>query len=145
MTVVLVHVKRRKKFKGRKRKLSLSRHQTCIVPSQNHEQSSELLRFVRGVCPKFCQTGQFFYHIILVAWHYIKEGFTFSWSFFNFLELKCHDTPCMCPCCETNMFENSFWFTTHGINSHTSTQLWFFKPLWLAIACWCSWNLNYGH
>ena len=49
MIVVLVHVKRRKKFEGRKRKLSPVRHQTCIVPSRNHEPSSELLRFVRGV------------------------------------------------------------------------------------------------
>ena len=60
MTVVLVHVKHRKKFEDRKRKLSPVRHQTCIVSSRNHERSSELLRFVRGVCPNFCQTGQFF-------------------------------------------------------------------------------------
>ena len=65
--VVVVHVRRRKKFEGRKRKLSPVRHQTCIVPSRNHEPSSELLRFVRGVCPNFRQTCQFLYHIILVA------------------------------------------------------------------------------
>ena len=64
MTVVLVHVKGRKKIEGRKRMLSPIRHQTCIVPSRNHETSSELLRFVRGVCPDFRQTCQFFYHII---------------------------------------------------------------------------------
>ena len=60
MTVVLVHVKHRKKIEARKRKLSPVRHQACIVPSWNHEPSSELLRFVRGVCPNFHQTGQFF-------------------------------------------------------------------------------------
>ena len=49
MTVVLVHVKHRKKFEGRKRKLSPARHQTCIVPSRNHVPSSELLQFMR-VC-----------------------------------------------------------------------------------------------
>ena len=145
MTVVVVHVKRRKKIEGRKRKLSLVRHQTCIVPSRNHEPSSELLRFVTGVCPNFHHTCQIFYHIILVAWHYIKQGFMFFWSFFNFLELKCHGTPCMCPCREINMFENSFYFTAHGINLHTSIQIWFFKPLWLAVACRWSSNLNYGH
>ena len=59
MTVVLVHVKRREKFEGRKRKLSPVRHQTCIVPSRNQEPSSELLRFVRGVCPNVRQTCQF--------------------------------------------------------------------------------------
>src|SRR3990170_3127549 len=60
MTVVLVHVKYRKKIEGRKRKLSPVRHQTCIIPSRNHEPSSELLRFVRGVCPNFHQTCQIF-------------------------------------------------------------------------------------
>ena len=51
MSVVLLHVKRRKNLKveGRKRKLSPVRHQTCIVSSRNHEPSSELLWFVR-VC-----------------------------------------------------------------------------------------------
>ena len=145
MTVVLVHVKRREICEGCKRKLSPVRHQTCIVPSRNHEPSSELLRFVRGVCPNFRQASQFLYHIILVALHCIKQGLMFFWSFFNFLELKCHGTPCMCPCRETNMFENCFWFTAHGINSHTSTQIWFFTPLWLALACRCSPNLNHGH
>ena len=62
MTVVLVHVKRRKKFEGRKRKLSPIRQQTCIVPSRNHEPSSELLRFVRGVCPNFRQQDNFLPH-----------------------------------------------------------------------------------
>ena len=119
MTVVLVHVKSRKKFEGRKRMLSPVRHQTCIVPSRNQEPSSELLRFVRSVCPNVRQTCQFLYHIILVAWHYINQGFMCFWSFFNFLELKCHGTPCMCPCLDTNMFENSFEFNAHGINSHT--------------------------
>ena len=107
MTVVLGHVKCRKKIEGRKRKLSPVRHQTCIVPSRNHEPSSELLRFVTGACTNVLQTCQFLYHIILVAWHYIKQGFMFFWSFLSFLELKCHGTPCMCPWRETNMFEIS--------------------------------------
>ena len=38
-----------KKTEGRKWKLSPIRHRTCIVPSRNHEPSSKLLRFVRGV------------------------------------------------------------------------------------------------
>ena len=118
MTVVLVHVKHRKKFEGRKRKLSPVRHQTCIVPSRNHEPSSELLRFVRGVCPNFRQTCQFFYHIILVAWHYIKQGFMFFWSFFNFLELKCHGTPC--------------------IHMHVSIS--WYQYVWKFLLIYCTWN-----
>ena len=82
-----------KKIEGRKRKLSPARHQICIVPSQNHEPSSELLRFVRGVCPNFRQTGQFFlpYHL---------GGMTLNQARFPvflifFLELKCHVTQCI--------------------------------------------------
>ncbi len=69
--VVVLHVKRRIKFEGRKRTLSRVRHQTCMVPSRNHEPSSELLRFVRGVCPNFRQTCQFCDHII--CWHDITS------------------------------------------------------------------------
>ena len=84
-------VRRRKKIEGRKRKLSPVRHQTCIVPSRNHEPSSELLRFVRGVCTNFGQTCQFFYHIILVAWHYINQGFMCFWFFLFFgIKMPCH-------------------------------------------------------
>ena len=82
-------------FEGRKRKLSAIRRQTCIVPSRNHEPSSELLRFMRGVCANSHQASQFLYHIILVGWHYTKQGFKFFWWFFIFLELKCHVTPCI--------------------------------------------------
>ena len=97
MTVVLVHVKCTKKFKGRKRKLSPVRHQTCIVPSRNHEPSSELLRFVRGACPNVRQTSQFLYHIILVAWHYINQGFI-CFCFFG-IKMPCHSMhtySCIC-------------------------------------------------
>ena len=87
-----LYIKHRNKFEGRKRKLSPVRHQTCIIPSRNHERSSELLRFVRGVCSNFRQTCQFLYHIMLVAWHYINQGFMFFWSFFLFFGIKmpCH-------------------------------------------------------
>ena len=98
-----------------------------------------------GVCVQTFMKHANFFTTSLVAWHYIKQGFMCFWSFFYFLEFRCHGTPCMCLGRETNMFEFSFQFTAHGINSHTSTQIWFFKPLWLAIACRCSSNLDYGH
>ena len=60
--VVVEHVRRRKKFEGRKRKPSPVRHQTCIASSRNHEPSSELHRSVRGVCPNLHQTNQFLRH-----------------------------------------------------------------------------------
>ena len=77
-----------KKIEGRKRKLSPVCHQTCIVPSQNHESSSDLLRFVRGLCPNFHQTCQFLYHIILVACHYINQSFM-CFCFFG-IKMPCH-------------------------------------------------------
>ena len=55
-----------------KRKLSPVHHQACIVPSRNHKPSSELLPFVRGVCPNFCQTCQFF--TISCWWHDITSS-----------------------------------------------------------------------
>ena len=83
-----------KKFEGRKRKLSPVRHQTCIVPSQNHEPSSELLRFVRGVCPNFVKHAKFF--STSSWWHGITSTKVSCVSdFFKFLELKCHVTPCL--------------------------------------------------
>ena len=62
MTVVLVHVKHRKKIEGRKKKLSPVRHYTCIVPSRNHEPSSELLRFMRGCVQTFVKQANFLPH-----------------------------------------------------------------------------------
>ena len=82
-----MHVKRRKKIEGRKRKLSPVRQQTCIAPSWNHEPSSELLRFVRGVCPKFRQTGQFF--TTSSWWHDINQArFHVFLIIFNFFGIK---------------------------------------------------------
>ena len=51
-----------KKFEGRKRKLSPIRHQTCIVPSRNHEPSSELLQFVRVAVQTFIKQANFLPH-----------------------------------------------------------------------------------
>ena len=95
-------------FEGRKRKLSSVRHQTCIVTSRNYEPSSELLRFVRGCVQTFVKHANFF--TTSSWWHDItlSKVSCFSDHFFNSLELKCHGTPCMCPCRDTNMFENSF-------------------------------------
>ena len=62
MTIVLVHVKRRKKIEGRKRKLSPVRQQTCIVPCRSHEPSSELLRFVRVCVQTFVKQANFLPH-----------------------------------------------------------------------------------
>ena len=72
------------KIEGCKRKLSPVCHQTCIVPSRNHEPSSELLWFVRGVCPNFRQTCQFL--TTSSWWHHIKSSKVscFSDNFFFF-------------------------------------------------------------
>ena len=78
-----------KKFEGRKRKLSPIRHQTCIVPFQNHEPSSEFLWFVRGVCPNFGQTCQFFlpHHLGGMTLH--QPRFHVFLIFFG-IKMPCH-------------------------------------------------------
>ena len=76
-----------------------------------------------GVCVQtFVKHANFF--TTSSWWHDITSSkfSCVSNIFYKFLELKCHVTPCMYPWRETNMFENSFLFTAHGINSHTSTQ-----------------------
>ena len=146
MTVVLVHVKRWKKFEGCKRKLSLVRHQTCIVPSRNHEPSSELLRFVRGVCPNFGQTCQIFYHIILV--HDItstKVSCVSDLFLFFGIKMPCHSMlNCVIavrPIC-SEIPSNLLHMELNRTQVH---EIWVFKPLWIAVAWRCSSNLNYGH
>ena len=94
MTVVLVHVKCRKKIEGRKRKLSPVHHQTCIVPSRNHEPSSELLRFVREGVQTFVKHANFF--TTSSWWHEITSTKVSCVSVF--LEIKCHVTPCIRTC-----------------------------------------------
>ena len=92
ITVVVVHVRRRKQIEGRKRKLSPVRHQTCIVPSRNHAPSSELLRFVRGVCPNFRQTCQIFLPHHLGGMTLRQPRFHVFLIFFQFFGIKmpCH-------------------------------------------------------
>jgi hypothetical protein len=145
MTVVLVQVKCRnflKAIRGSYRPFVIKHAlfplgTTCLLVRCSD--------FVRGVCQNFRQNGQFFYHSILMPFHDIKQGFMYFWSFLKLLEFKSHGSQCLCPSRDTNMFENSFQFTAQGINSHTSTQIWFSNPWWFAVACTCSSNLNYGH
>ena len=121
MIVVLVHIIRRKNLKAVRGSYLpfVIKHALFPLGTTSLVVSCSSLW---GVCPNFRQTGQFFYHIILVAWHYIKQGFMFFWSFFNFFRIKMPWHALHACALDTNMFENSFEFTAHGINSHTSTQ-----------------------
>ena len=60
----------------------------ALFPSRNHEPSSELLRFVRGVCPKFRQIGQLF--TTSSWWHDITSSkiSCFSYHFLIFWNLN---------------------------------------------------------
>ena len=92
ITVVVVHVKRRKKIEGRKRKLSPVRHQTCIVPSRNHEPSGELLRFVRGggvqtfvKQANFFNTSSWWHDITSTKVSCVSNNFSIFW-----IKMPCH-------------------------------------------------------
>ena len=91
MTVCMSAYYTWKFFEGRNRKLSAACHQTCIVPSRNHEPSIELLWFVRGVCPNSHQTCQFLYHIILVATlHQLRFHVFLILFLFLGIKMPCH-------------------------------------------------------
>ena len=85
-----MHVRRRKKIEGRKRELSPVRHQTCIVPSRNHEPSSELLRFVTGVS-KFSSNRPIFlpHHLGGMTLHQPRFHVFLIFLFFG-IKMPCH-------------------------------------------------------
>ena len=96
MTVVLVHVKHRKNLKAVRGSYLPFIVKHALFPLG----TTSLLVSCSGLWGVCVQTSikqaNFFYHIVLVAWHYIKKGFMFFWSFLIFLELKCHGMHSMC-------------------------------------------------
>jgi hypothetical protein len=145
MTVVLVHVNCRnflKAIRGSYRPFVIKHALFPLGTTSLLVSCSGLW----GVCVQtFVKHANFF--TTSSWWHDITSSKVSCVSdlFFTFWNLNAMALHALCHSRETNMFENSCQFTAHGINSHTSTQIWFFKPLWLAIACRCSSNLNYGH
>ena len=118
----------------------------ALFPLWDHEPSSELLRFVRGVCPNFRHTCQFFYHIILVAWHYINQGFMGFWFFLFFgIKMPCHSMLSCVIAVRPICLKISSNLLHMELNRTQEHEIWVFKLLWLAIACTCSSNFNYGH
>ena len=120
------------KNEDRKRELSPVRHQTCSVPSQNHEPSREMLRFVR-VCVQtfvkranFCTTPSW--------WHDITSSKVSCFPDNFVLELKCHGTPCMCPCRDTICLKIPSSLLHMELTRTQVHKYDFFKLLWLAIA-----------
>ena len=135
-----------RKIEVRKRKLSPVRHQTCIVPSQNHEPSSELLRFVRSVCPNFRQTCPIF--STSSWWHDItstKVSCVSDFFWFFGIKMPCHSmlncVIALRPIC-LKIPSNLLHMELNRTKVH---KIWIFKLLWLDVACTCSSNFNYGH
>ena len=134
------------KIEGRKRKLSPVRHQTCIVPSGNPELSSELLRFVRGVCPNFRQNSNFLaHHLGGMKLHQPRYHVFLIFFLFFGIKMPCHSMlNCVIvvrPIClkiPCNLLHME-------LNRTRVHEICVFKPLWLAVACTSSSNLNYGH
>src|SRR6266536_3037211 len=108
MTVVLVHVTRRKNLKAVRGSYLPFVIKHALFPLGT---TSLLVSCsgLRGVCVQnFVKQANFF--TTSSWWHDITSSKVscFSDHFFHFLELKCHGTPWMCPCRETNMFGNLF-------------------------------------
>ena len=100
-----------------------------------------------GVCVQtFVTQCQIFYHIILVAWHYINQGFMCFYFFFIFCNLMPWHSMLNCviavrPIC-LKIPSNLLHMELNRTHVH---EIWVLKPLWLAVACTCSSNFNYGH
>ena len=144
MTVILVHVKRRKKLKAVRGRYLPFIVKHAFFPLRTTGLLVSCSGLWGGCVQTFVKQANFLAHHLGGMTLYQARFHVFL-VLFHFVEFKWHGTPCMCLGRETNMFKNSFQFTTHGINSHTGTQIRFLKPLWLAVACKCSSNLNDGH
>ena len=145
ITVVVVHVRRRKKLKAVRGSYLPFVIKHALFPLGT---TSLLVSCsgLWGVCVQSFVNKANFYtrpswcHAIMSSKaSCISDHFWIIWN------LNAMALDALCPSRDTNKFEISFQFTAHGINSHTSTQIWFFKPLRLGVACRCSSNMNYGH
>ena len=129
MTVLLVHVKCRRKFEGCKRKLYPVRHQTCIVPSRNPERSSELLRFARNLHESLSQFGQRNYRSMLVPCHGTMPSFMILRRVWDLQEFKNQVYQCFRPSHDAQMFEFHSHSCMGPINSPKETHMIFQQTL----------------
>ena len=145
MTVVLVNVNGRKSLKAIRGSYQWFVIKHALFPL---ETTSLLVSCsgLWGVCVQnFVKQANFFttpswcHAITSSKVSCISDHFWFFWN------LNAMALDALRPSRDTNMFANYVQFTAHGINSNTSTQIWYFKLLWLASTCTCSSNLNYDH
>ena len=128
MTIVLVHIKCRINVKAIRGSYLPFVIKHALFPLGTTNLLVSCSGLWGGCVQTFVKQDNFFYHIILVAWHYVKQGFMCFWSFFLFFGIwMAWRSMHVCPDRDTNMFENSFQFTAHGINLYSSSQTYDFS------------------
>ena len=134
----------REKIGSYKRQWISFRPQRWDVPYLNHHACCEKLWFVRSIYPNLPQTGQKFYHVMLMPLHESMPSFMNFRRVLDLLELKNQASQCFvgnqwCP-----DVWNSFPFLAWDLSMHPRTR-WFFNQFICTGACACSSNLNYAH
>src|SRR3954462_5653942 len=94
----------REKTESNKRQWISFRPQSWHVPYRNHHACCEKLWFVRSLYPNLPQTGQFFYHSMLMPLHDTMPSFMNFRRALDLLELKNQVSQCFvgnqqCPWC----------------------------------------------
>ena len=134
-----------KKIESNKRQWISFHPKGGTFPTENHHACCEKLRFVRSIYPNLPQTGQIFYHGMLMPLHDSMPSFmNFRWVL-DLLEFKNQASQCFAGNQRCPGVWNSFPFLAWDLTMHPRTLIWFFNQFICTGACACSSNLNYAH
>ena len=132
-------------FGSNKRRWISFRPQRWDVPYRNHDACCEKLWFVRSIYPNLPQTGQKFYHSMLMRLHESMPSSMNLRRVLDLLEFKNQAFHCFAANQRRPGVWNSFPFLAWELCMHPRTHIWFFNEFICTGACACSSNLNYAH
>ena len=104
--------------------------------------SSGLWEAYTQTCP---QTGQNFYHGMLMPLHESMPSFMNFRQVLDLLEFKNEASQCFAGNQRCPGVWNSFPFLAWDLSMHPKTKIWFLNQSICTGACACSSNLNYAH
>ena len=114
-------------------------------PTENHHACCEKLRFVKSIYPNLPQTGQKFYHDMLMPLHESMPSFMNFRRVLDLLEFKNQASQCFAGNQRCPDVWNSFPFLAWDLSMHPRTQICFFDQFICTGACACSSNFDYTH
>ena len=115
------------------------------VPYRNHHACCEKLWFVRSICPNLPQTGQNFYHDMLMLLPDSMPSFMNFKRVLDLLEFKNQASQRFAGNQQCPRVWISFPSLAWDLEIHPRTHMWLFNQLWCIGACACSSNLNSAH